>query len=125
MSHYRCGKPRINADGDISPATGTRMPEPGWGRITDSHQWNTLLVCITRNFIYYNARQRLPAAAHPVVGFDHDSVDAPSTAKTAYGVTLPTSVLFIAGHDTNLQISAAHWSSTGRFQVSRITRARG
>ncbi len=119
------GKPRINADGNISPATSTGNAEPGWGRITDSHQWNTLLSLLTRNFIYYNARQRLPAVAPPVIGFDHGSVDAPSTAKTGVCVTLPTSVLFIAGHDTNLANPAAHWSSTGRFQASRITRRQG
>ena len=51
------------------------MPEPGWGRITDSHQWNTLLSLHNAQFYLL---QRTPEVAR-------------SRATP-----------FIAGHDTNL-----------------------
>ena len=99
------------------------MPEPGWGRITDSHQWNTLLSLHNAQFYLL---QRTPEVARsratPLLDLIKTALTPHPPQKQAYGVTLPTSVLFIAGHDTNLQISAAHWSSTGRFPVSRITR---
>ncbi len=99
------------------------MPEPGWGRITDSHQWNTLLSLHNAQFYLL---QRTPEVARsratPLLDLIMAALTPHPPQKQAYGVTLPTSVLFIAGHDTNLANSAAHWSSTGRFPVSRITR---
>ncbi|XPE66350.1 histidine-type phosphatase [Shigella flexneri] len=50
--------------------------------------------------------QRTPEVArsprHPVIRFDQTALTPHPPQKQAYGVTLPTSVLFIAGHDTNL-----------------------
>lgn len=79
------------------------MPEPGWGRITDSHQWNTLLSLHNAQFYLL---QRTPEAARsratPLLDLIKTALTPHPPQKQAYGVTLPTSVLFIAGHDTNL-----------------------
>ncbi len=79
------------------------MPEPGWGRITDSHQWNTLLSLHNAQFYLL---QRTPEVARsratPLLDLIMAALTPHPPQKQAYGVTLPTSVLFIAGHDTNL-----------------------
>lgn len=79
------------------------MPEPGWGRITDSHQWNTLLSLHNAQFYLL---QRTPEVARsratPLLDLIKTALTPHPPQKQAYGVTLPTSVLFIAGHDTNL-----------------------
>lgn len=79
------------------------MPEPGWGRITDSHQWNTLLSLHNAQFYLL---QRTPEVARsratPLLDLIMAALTPHPSQKQAYGVTLPTSVLFIAGHDTNL-----------------------
>ena len=79
------------------------MPEPGWGRITDSHQWNTLLSLHNAQFYLL---QRTPEVARsratPLLDLIMTALTPHPPQKQAYGVTLPTSVLFIAGHDTNL-----------------------
>ncbi|EOL2760784.1 bifunctional acid phosphatase/4-phytase [Escherichia coli] len=79
------------------------MPEPGWGRITDSHQWNTLLSLHNAQFYLL---QRTPEVARsratPLLDLIMIALTPHPPQKQAYGVTLPTSVLFIAGHDTNL-----------------------
>ncbi|EHK6075677.1 bifunctional acid phosphatase/4-phytase, partial [Escherichia coli] len=79
------------------------MPEPGWGRITDSHQWNTLLSLHNAQFYLL---QRTPEVARsratPLLDLIMTALTPHPPQKQAYGVILPTSVLFIAGHDTNL-----------------------
>ncbi|EFK5431254.1 AppA family phytase/histidine-type acid phosphatase [Escherichia coli] len=79
------------------------MPEPGWGRITDSHQWNTLLSLHNAQFYLL---QRTPEVARsratPLLDLIMTALAPHPPQKQVYGVTLPTSVLFIAGHDTNL-----------------------
>ncbi|NAR11521.1 bifunctional acid phosphatase/4-phytase, partial [Escherichia coli] len=79
------------------------MPEPGWGRITDSHQWNTLLSLHNAQFYLL---QRTPEVARsratPLLDLIMTALMPHPPQKQVYGVTLPTSVLFIAGHDTNL-----------------------
>lgn len=79
------------------------MPEPGWGRITDLTQWNTLLTLHNAQFFLL---QRTPEIARPRAT---PLLDLVLTALTpheqeikVHGVTLPASLLFIAGHDTNL-----------------------
>lgn len=79
------------------------MPEPGWGRITDSHQWNTLLSLHNAQFYLL---QRTPEVARsratPLLDLVLTALTPNNTQQQVYGVTLPTSLLFIAGHDTNL-----------------------
>lgn len=79
------------------------MPEPGWGRITDSHQWNTLLSLHNAQFYLL---QRTPEVARsratPLLDLIMTALAPHPPQKQVYGMTLPTSVLFIAGHDTNL-----------------------
>ncbi len=119
----RCGKPGINADGDISPATSAGMPEPGWGRITDSHQWNTLLSLHNAQFYLL---QRTPEVARsratPLLDLIKTALTPHPPQKQAYGVTLPTSVLFIAGHDTHLANLGGALELNWTLPVDRITR---
>lgn len=79
------------------------MPEPGWGRITDSHQWNTLLSLHNAQFYLL---QRTPEVARsratPLLDLLLTALTPHNPQRQNYGVTLPTSLLFIAGHDTNL-----------------------
>lgn len=79
------------------------MPEPGWGRITDSQQWNTLLSLHNAQFYLL---QRTPEVARsratPLLDLLLTALTPHNPQRQSYGVTLPTSLLFIAGHDTNL-----------------------
>ncbi len=101
------------------------MPEPGWGRITDSHQWNTLLSLHNAQFYLL---QRTPEVARsratPLLDLIMTALTPHPPQKQAYGVTLPTSVLFIAGHDTNLANLGGALELNWTLPVSRITRRR-
>lgn len=79
------------------------MPEAGWGRITDTHQWNTLLSLHNAQFYLL---QRTPEVARrratPLLDLILKALTPEDQGKQIHGVTLPKSLLFIAGHDTNL-----------------------
>ncbi|QTA28488.1 AppA family phytase/histidine-type acid phosphatase [Escherichia albertii] len=79
------------------------MPQPGWGRITDSQQWNTLLSLHNAQFYLL---QRTPEVARsratPLLDLVLTALTAHGLKKQSHGVMLPTSLLFIVGHDTNL-----------------------
>lgn len=99
------------------------MPEPGWGRITDSHQWNTLLSLHNAQFYLL---QRTPEVARsratPLLDLIKTALTPHPPQKQAYGGHYPLQCCLSPDTILIWQISAAHWSSTGRFPVSRITR---
>lgn len=79
------------------------MADPGWGRIKNSEQWQQLLSLHNAQF---DLLQRTPEVASsratPLLDLIIATLTPGHAGKQMAGISLPTSLLFIAGHDTNL-----------------------
>lgn len=79
------------------------MPQVAWGRISEKQQWAALLSLHNAQF---DLLQRTPEVARsratPLLDMIRTALVTNEPVKTPYGISLPVSLLFIAGHDTNL-----------------------
>lgn len=95
------------------------MPQVAWGRITGEKEWRDLLSLHNAQF---DLLQRTPEVARsratPLLDIIDTALLTNGTTENRYGIKLPVSLLFIAGHDTNLaNLSGAldlNWSLPGQ-----------
>ncbi|MBJ9238414.1 AppA family phytase/histidine-type acid phosphatase [Citrobacter braakii] len=95
------------------------MPQVAWGRITGEKEWRDLLSLHNAQF---DLLQRTPEVARsratPLLDMINTALLTKGTTENRYGIKLPVSLLFIAGHDTNLaNLSGAldlNWSLPGQ-----------
>ncbi|MEB0968031.1 AppA family phytase/histidine-type acid phosphatase [Citrobacter braakii] len=95
------------------------MPQVAWGRITGDKEWRDLLSLHNAQF---DLLQRTPEVARsratPLLDIIETALLTNSATENRYGIKLPVSLLFIAGHDTNLaNLSGAldlNWSLPGQ-----------
>ncbi|MEG1112866.1 AppA family phytase/histidine-type acid phosphatase [Citrobacter sp. C348] len=95
------------------------IPQVAWGRITGDKEWKELLSLHNAQF---DLLQRTPAVARtratPLLDLINTALVKNDQTDLNYGIKLPVSLLFIAGHDTNLaNISGAlglTWSLPGQ-----------
>jgi 4-phytase/acid phosphatase len=95
------------------------IPQVAWGRITRDKEWKELLSLHNAQF---DLLQRTPAVAStratPLLDLINTALVKNDQTELNYGIKLPVSLLFIAGHDTNLaNISGAlglTWSLPGQ-----------
>ncbi|EOC0058060.1 AppA family phytase/histidine-type acid phosphatase [Cronobacter turicensis] len=95
------------------------MPEVAWGRIHGEKEWTELLSLHNAQF---DLLQRTPEVARtratPLLDLISRALVSNGSTENHYGIKLPVSLLFIAGHDTNLaNLSGAfdlNWSLPGQ-----------
>lgn len=95
------------------------IPQVAWGRITGDKDWRDLLSLHNAQF---DLLQRTPEVARsratPLLDMIDTALLTNGTTESRYGMKLPVSLLFIAGHDTNLaNLSGAldlNWSLPGQ-----------
>ncbi|WBU51459.1 AppA family phytase/histidine-type acid phosphatase [Kosakonia pseudosacchari] len=79
------------------------MKEVAWGRIAGDKAWQSLLSLHNAQF---DLLQRTPEVARsratPLLDLIRTALTTNDADPNHYGITFPVSVLFIAGHDTNL-----------------------
>lgn len=79
------------------------MKEVAWGRIAGDKAWQSLLSLHNAQF---DLLQRTPevawSRATPLLDLIRTALTTNDSDQHHYGITFPVSVLFIAGHDTNL-----------------------
>ncbi len=79
------------------------MKEVAWGRIAGDKAWQSLLSLHNAQF---DLLQRTPEVARsratPLLDLIRTALTTNGADPNHYGITFPVSVLFIAGHDTNL-----------------------
>lgn len=79
------------------------MPEVAWGRIHGEKEWTALLSLHNAQF---DLLQRTPEVARsratPLLDLISEALVSDGSTENHYGIKLPVSLMFIAGHDTNL-----------------------
>jgi len=79
------------------------MKDVAWGRIAGDKAWQLLLSLHNAQF---DLLQRTPEVARsratPLLDLIRTALTTTGSDQNHYGITFPVSVLFIAGHDTNL-----------------------
>lgn len=79
------------------------MTDVAWGRIAGDKEWQSLLSLHNAQF---DLLQRTPEVARsratPLLDLIRTALITNGSDQNHYGITLPVSLLFIAGHDTNL-----------------------
>ncbi|APG18247.1 phosphoanhydride phosphorylase [Kosakonia radicincitans DSM 16656] len=79
------------------------MPQVAWGRIAGEKEWGELLSLHNAQF---DLLQKTPEVARskatPLLDLIRTALVTKGSAENSYGINLPVSLLFIAGHDTNL-----------------------
>lgn len=79
------------------------MKDVAWGRIAGDKAWQLLLSLHNAQF---DLLQRTPEVARsratPLLDLIRTALTTTGSEQNHYGITFPVSVLFIAGHDTNL-----------------------
>lgn len=94
------------------------MPEVAWGRIHGEKEWTALLSLHNAQF---DLLQRTPEVARsratPLLDLISEALVSDGSTENHYGIKLPVSLLFIAGHDTNLAnlsgVFDLNWSLPG------------
>lgn len=95
------------------------MPEVAWGRIHGEKEWTALLSLHNAQF---DLLQRTPEVARsrgtPLLDLISEALVSDGSTENHYGIKLPVSLLFIAGHDTNLAnlsgVFDLNWSLPGQ-----------
>ncbi len=95
------------------------IPQVAWGRIAGDKEWTDLLSLHNAQF---DLLQRTPEVARsratPLLDMIDTTLLTNGATENRYGIKLPVSLLFIAGHDTNLaNLSGAldlNWSLPGQ-----------
>ncbi|EKC6207077.1 AppA family phytase/histidine-type acid phosphatase [Cronobacter sakazakii] len=95
------------------------MPEVAWGRIHGEKAWTELL---TLHNAQFDLLQRTPEVARtratPLLDLISRALVSNGSTESHYGIKLPVSLLFIAGHDTNLAnlsgVFNLNWSLPGQ-----------
>ncbi|HCC6165861.1 TPA: AppA family phytase/histidine-type acid phosphatase [Citrobacter amalonaticus] len=95
------------------------MPEVAWGRIHGEKEWTALLSLHNAQF---DLLQRTPEVARsratPLLDLISEALVSDGSTENHYGIKLPDSLLFIAGHDTNLAnlsgVFDLNWSLPGQ-----------
>ena len=95
------------------------MPEVAWGRIHGEKEWTALLSLHNAQF---DLLQRTPEVARsratPLLDLISEALVSDGSTENHYGIKLPVSLLFIAGHDTNLAnlsgVFDLNWSLSGQ-----------
>ncbi|ELY2668583.1 AppA family phytase/histidine-type acid phosphatase [Cronobacter sakazakii] len=95
------------------------MPEVAWGRIHGEKQWTELLRLHNAQF---DLLQRTPEVARtratPLLDLISGALISNGSTESHYGIKLPVSLLFIAGHDTNIAnlsgVFDLNWSLPGQ-----------
>ncbi|EMA8637889.1 AppA family phytase/histidine-type acid phosphatase [Cronobacter malonaticus] len=95
------------------------MPEVAWGRIHGEKEWTELL---TLHNAQFDLLQRTPEVARtratPLLDLISRALVSNGATENPYGIKLPVSLLFIAGHDTNIAnlsgVFDLNWSLPGQ-----------
>ncbi|EOC1313870.1 AppA family phytase/histidine-type acid phosphatase [Cronobacter turicensis] len=96
-----------------------RMPEVAWGRIHGEKEWTELLSLHNAQF---DLLQRTPEVARsratPLLDLISRALVSNGSTENHYGIKFPVSLLFIAGHDTNIAnlsgVFDLNWSLPGQ-----------
>ncbi|NHV08942.1 AppA family phytase/histidine-type acid phosphatase [Cronobacter turicensis] len=95
------------------------MPEVAWGRIHGEKEWTELLSLHNAQF---DLLQRTPEVARsratPLLDLISRALVSNGSTENHYGIKFPVSLLFIAGHDTNIAnlsgVFDLNWSLPGQ-----------